>query len=113
MDLKQEYEQITANSPVKQVQQYVHNMIIERGFDKEDAKDLMILLTEETGELAKAIRKTTGMKMDISKDNDKYDVKGEIADVFNYLLSMCSCLNIDLLDCWKEKEKINLERVWK
>ena len=51
--------------------------------------------------------------MDISKDNDKYEVKGEIADVFNYLLSMCDVVGVDLFDVWKEKEEKNFERTWK
>lgn len=113
MDLKREYDNLTNKSCVGEIQAYVHNMIIERGFEKEDAKDVMILLTEEIGELAKAIRKTTGLKMDISKDNDKYDVKGEIADVFNYLLSMCDVLDVDLFEVWKKKEQKNFERTWK
>lgn len=113
MDLKKEYNNLTNKSSVGEMQAYVHNMILERGFKKEDVKDVMILLTEEIGELAKAIRKTTGLKMDISKDNDKYDIKEEVADVFNYLLSMCDVLDIDLFECWKQKEQKNFERIWK
>ena len=112
MDLKKEYENITEQSSLTQIQKYIHNMIIQRGFEEEDIKDEMILLTEEVGELAKAIRKTIGLKMDISKENDKYDIKGEIADIFNYILSMCDTLNIDLFECWKQKEGKNLERTW-
>ena len=65
MDLKKEYDNLTSKSSLGEMQTYVHNMILERGFEKEDAKDVMILLTEEIGELAKAIRKdATNMGID-------------------------------------------------
>lgn len=113
MELKEKYDSLTNESSVKELQEYVKQMIRDRGFENEDIKDQMILLTEETGELAKAIRKTIGLKLDIAKDNDKYDIKGEIADIFNYLLSMCCTLDIDLIECWKQKEAKNFERNWK
>lgn len=113
MELKEKYNSLTNKSSVQELQEYVKQMIITRGFQDEDIKDLMILLTEETGELAKAIRKTIGLKLDVSKDNDKYDIKGEIADIFNYLLSMCCTLDINLIECWREKELKNLERNWR
>ncbi len=112
MELREKYDSLTNESSVKELQEYVRQMIITRGFDNEDIKDLMILLTEETGELAKAIRKTIGLKLDVAKDNDKYDVRGEIADVFNYLLCMCCTLDVDLIDCWRQKEAKNFERNW-
>lgn len=113
MELKEKYDSLTNESSVKELQEYVKQMIRDRGFENEDIKDQMILLTEETGELAKAIRKTIGLKLDIAKDNDKYDIKGEIADIFNYLLSMCCTLDIDLIECWRQKEAKNFERNWK
>lgn len=113
MELKEKYDSLTNESSVKELQEYVKQMIRDRGFENEDIKDQMILLTEETGELAKAIRKTIGLKLDVAKDNDKYDIKGEIADIFNYLLSMCCTLDIDLIECWRQKEAKNFERNWK
>lgn len=113
MELKERYDNLTKESSLQEIQLYVKQMIIERGFEEEDIKDIMILLTEEVGELAKAVRKTSGLKMDISKNKDKYDLKGEISDVFNYLLCMCCSLDIDLFECYKEKEARNLERTWK
>ena len=59
MELKEKYNSLTNKSSVQELQEYVKQMIITRGFQDEDIKDLMILLTEETGELAKAIRKTS------------------------------------------------------
>ena len=39
MDLKKEYENITEQSSLTQIQKYIHNMIIQRGFEEEDIKD--------------------------------------------------------------------------
>lgn len=75
--------------------------------------ELFCYLTEEVGELAKEIRKTEkNMDMDIKKEY-KSCLKHEIADVFIYLLEICNSYNIDLLEAFKDKEKINLDRVWK
>lgn len=106
-------QSLKETSSLKEIQNYIDDMIITRGFEEETPKDLMLLLTEEVGELAKAVRKTEGLKMDVSKDPDKYDLKGEITDVFNYLLCLCSTMKIDLLQAFKEKEERNSQRIWK
>ena len=91
---------------------YVDEMIEIRGFTNETPQDVMLLLTEEIGELAKEVRKTTDIKMDVTKSKE-LDLEGEIADVFMYLLSMCRVMNVDLLEAFKKKEEKNCERVWK
>ena len=74
--------------------------------------ELFCYLTEELGELAKEIRKTEkNMDMDIKKEYDSC-LEHEIADVFIYLLAICNSYNIDLLTAFKNKEKINLDRIW-
>lgn len=52
------------------------------------------------------------MDMDIKKNYESC-LKHEIADVFIYLLSICNSYNINLLEAFKDKEKINLNRDWK
>lgn len=111
-DLEKELDNLNGNSSLKDVQVYINKMIEERGFDKNTPQDVMLLLTEEIGELAKEIRKITQIKMDISKTRET-DVSGEIADVFIYILSMCRVMKIDLLEALKEKEERNLKRTWK
>lgn len=111
-DLKKQIENMEENTSLKQLQEYVNKMIEVRGFEKETPQDIMLLLTEEMGELAKEIRKTTNIKIDIAKKK-QLDVEGEIADVFLYLLSMCRVMNIDLLEATKKKEELNCKRTWK
>ena len=110
--LETELEKINEKSSIIDLQKYVNDMIKVRGFENETPKDIMLLLTEEIGELAREIRKLSGIKMDIEKEY-KTGASEEIADVFIYILSMCKVLNIDLLEAFKNKEKINLKRTWK
>lgn len=112
MDLNEELQKINEESSLKDIQQYVNKMIEERGFQNETLKDVMLLLTEEVGELAKEVRKTIQYKLDVSKAKD-IDMEGEIADVFIYLMSLCRIQNIDLLQAFKEKEQRNSKRIWK
>ena len=70
-------------------------------------------LSEEVGELAKAIRKEkTNMCIDKSKIKNYDTVENEIADVFIVLSSICNTLNINLFNAFYEKEQINVERFW-
>ena len=93
-------------------EEYIKEMIEIRGFSNETPQDVMLLMVEEVGELAKAVRKTTHIKQDANKSND-YDITGEITDVFNYLLALCKTLDINLIEAFKEKEKRNCKRIWK
>ncbi len=111
--LKEELEKINEKSSVKELQKYINDMIEIRGFDKETPQDIMLLLTEEIGELAKEVRKTTSIKVDSGIKRNETDVKGEIADVFMYVLCMCRAMNINLVEAFKEKEERNMKRTWK
>ena len=63
----------------------------------------MLLLLEETGELAKAIRKTLpNASVDYEKIENYTDIE-EIADVFIVLVSICNRLNINLYGAIKKK----------
>lgn len=110
--LKQQLKKMDEKTTLKDLQKYINEMIEIRGFSDETPQDVMLLLTEEIGELAKEVRKTTHIKMDVSKSKT-LDVEGEIADVFMYLLSMCRVMNIDLLEAFKDKEERNCKREWK
>ena len=73
----------------------------------------MLLLLEETGELAKAVRKTsTNMSVDVDKIQNYDTIESEVADVFIVLMAVCNKLGINLLSALREKEKKNCERNW-
>jgi NTP pyrophosphatase (non-canonical NTP hydrolase) len=71
-----------------------------------------MLLTEELGELCKAVRKNaTDTKC--ATDSKHHNIDEEIADVFYYLVDICNKLNIDLEKSFLEKEVVNEQRTWK
>lgn len=110
--LKEQLSKLDENTTLEDLQKYVNDMIEIRGFSKETPQDIMLLLTEEVGELAKEIRKSRKYYLDTNKNNE-LDVEGEIADVFIYILSMCRVMNVNLLEAFKNKEKRNCKREWK
>lgn len=86
-------------------------MVEERGFNKESISDIFVLFLEECGEMAKAARKNTNMKID--NKSEQFLLGHEIADVFIYLLDICNYFDIDLEKSFREKEEINKKRSWK
>lgn len=105
---------LNKQSTVDDVQEYIKKVITLRGFANQRVQDKMLLLLEETGELAKAIRKTLPeASIDYSKIENYTDIEEELADVFIVLTSICNELNINLYDAIINKEKNNVEREWK
>ena len=71
----------------------------------------ILLLIEEVGELAKAIRKNENkLGIDKTKECNYSSVESEVADVFIVLLSICDILNIDLFKVFLDKEEENIKR---
>ena len=114
MNQRELLNELTEESSMNDVQGYIKKVIELRGFDKESIQETMLLLLEEAGELAKAIRKTaTEMPVDVHKMQNYDTVESEVADVFIVLTTVCNQLNINLFDALKEKERINCERSWR
>ncbi len=99
------------NPTLADYQQYIKEMIVERGFEGGQISEIFMLFLEECGELAKAGRKASKMKVDIGSDS--FDVGKEASDVFIYLLDICNHYDIDLEKAFREKEEENKKRVWK
>ena len=91
-------------------QEYVKEMIKERGFTKNTVLQNSLMLGEEIGELFKAIRKTENMRTD--SNSNIHNIEEEIADVFIYICTIASQYNIDLEKAFRYKEKINNKRIW-
>ena len=95
---------------LKDFQQYVADMVIERKFDNVTTAETFMLFLEECGELAKATRKAGKMRTD--KNSEIFELEGEAADVFIYILDICNRFNIDLEKAFRDKEEINKKRTW-
>lgn len=108
------WDNLQETNSLREVQKYIESMNEVRGFNDETIQERMLLLTEEIGELAKAIRKTSkNMYTDINKEYNYDTIESEVADCFYVLLSVASYLNIDVFQALKDKEKENINRVWK
>ena len=106
-------EKIDKTSSLAEIQDYIRSVIRIRGFESEEIEKKMLLLLEETGELAKAVRKDyTDMAVDNTKLNHYSNIENEIADVFIVLTTICNKLNINLFDAVYNKEKENVTRNW-
>lgn len=85
-------------------------MNIERGFSKENPSEKLVMVMEEVGELAKAVRQNIGLKF--SDTTKKTELREELADVQILLLGLASLVEVDMFDAVQEKETKNNQRVW-
>jgi NTP pyrophosphatase (non-canonical NTP hydrolase) len=104
--------QLKESPSLHDLQDYVFKMVKSRGFSDEGDLQIMLLLMEEIGELAKAIRYQEHVK--VSNGNRVKDVSlaNELADCLIYLLDLANVLNIDMEKAFREKEIINSRRKW-
>ena len=106
-------KKLSDESSINEIQSYIKEVMQIRGFNKEKSSDKILLLVEEVGELAKAIRKNeNNLGIDKTKEYNYSSIESEIADVFIVLLSICDILNIDLLKAFLNKEEENIKRIW-
>lgn len=89
-------------------QKLISELVVERGYDKETVSEVFTLLVEETGELAKAIRKYNGQK--VHTDSQTHNVAEELADVFWLVIDLCNRLDVDLERAFRDKEIKNQAR---
>lgn len=93
------------------LQAYTKTALNERGFSAEPVAEKFMLLVEEVGELAKAARKSTNIKIDPASQS--LELAHEFADIFILLMDLANKLNIDLETAFRDKENINQQRTWK
>jgi NTP pyrophosphatase (non-canonical NTP hydrolase) len=98
------------NAPLREVQEYVRKMAIERGHSKQIPVEMMYL-TEEVGELSKALREHIGG--DFDAQTSRKDLYEEFADCLYNLLNLANLAKVDIFDAMIGKEKINQTRNWK
>ena len=93
----------------KDIQVYVRDIAIERGFAEETIAQKFMLLSEEIGEFSKATRKNAGIK---SASVNNQNIAHEAADVLFVLVNICNKLGINIDQAFREKEEINNSRSW-
>ena len=111
---KELFENLKSNSTLSDIQNYIEKILQLRGLSNQTVRDKLLLLTEEVGELTKAVRKNlSGASIDPDRINNYDSVESEIADVLIVLISVANVLNIDVFKSLKDKEKVNINRKWK
>ncbi len=103
--------ELTNNPTLKNFQQYVAELEIERGFASQTTIDKCLLLGEEVGELFKAVRKSEGLAMDTNSNFT--EIGDELTDIFIYLCAIANRKGIDLESAFLKKEEKNKLRTWK
>ncbi|MGA2328162.1 MAG: MazG nucleotide pyrophosphohydrolase domain-containing protein [Bryobacteraceae bacterium] len=104
----------SGNSPVPQpalqaFQSYYKRVAVQRGYQKESAQACLLLMVEEVGELARAIRKRERIKRHGSPITE--DEAAELADVFLYVIHLANVLGLDLSKAVRDKELLNIRKI--
>lgn len=105
---------LSEKSTLKDMQEYFVAIRKERNWLNQEPLELFLLLSEEIGEVAKAVRNKVGLYPDKSKSPEEMqeDLALEMADVLSYLLDLTNCFDIDLQEAIIKKEAINQHRSW-
>lgn len=90
-------------------QGYYRRVASQRGYERETAQNCLLLMVEEVGELARAIRKRERL-LRHGRSQSHGSEAAEIADVFLYIIHMANILDLDLGTAVRDKEFRNLSR---
>lgn len=93
------------------LQAYIRTVAATRGFDREQPEEVFVLLVEEIGELATALRARMRLLMSEDDEPDK-TVRLELADCLIYILHMANQTGTNLTSAFREKERINATKKW-
>lgn len=96
-----------------QLQDYIARACTERGWDQATDLERFLLLVEEVGELARAMRDRRGLFQEEGSARAQAHVAEEMADVLNYLLDLANRMGVDLEGALRAKEARNETRTWK
>jgi NTP pyrophosphatase (non-canonical NTP hydrolase) len=94
-----------------ELQSYIKSMVGARGFERETETEIFVLLVEEIGELAKAMRYRLQLKTADSDESHK-NIRLELADCLIYLLHLSNQAGVNLFAAIREKEQINASKRW-
>jgi NTP pyrophosphatase (non-canonical NTP hydrolase) len=93
---------------VQPFQKYYARAAVHRGYHEESSQDTLLLMLEEFGELARALRKRNKLRRD-SKGRVGHEEQ-ELADIFIYVVHMANVLGVDLAEAVHKKEQLNIQR---
>jgi NTP pyrophosphatase (non-canonical NTP hydrolase) len=112
---EQVFDQVTSSKlpppppRVKVFQHYYKRAAAQRGYEQESTQNCLLLMMEEIGELARALRKKEKLTRHGSAIRNAESL--ELADVFIYVIHMANILKIDLGQVVQQKELLNIEKL--
>ena len=90
-------------------QHYYRRAAAQRGYESESTQNCLLLMMEEVGELARALRKKQKLVRHGSPIRNAESL--ELADVFMYVVHMANILGIDLGEAVQHKELLNIKKL--
>ncbi|HSX02925.1 MAG TPA: MazG nucleotide pyrophosphohydrolase domain-containing protein [Candidatus Saccharimonadia bacterium] len=102
---------LPAHATVQDLQRYVRQMTQERGFSSNSVLQECLLLTEEVGELSKAVRKQEQLRVD--EHSKVGTIAEELADILIVLTAIANHYEVDLERAFRDKEAVNDQRTWR
>lgn len=94
---------------VRVFQHYYKRAAAQRGYEQESTQNCLLLMMEEVGELARALRKKEKLTRHGSAIRNAESL--ELADVFMYVIHMANILKIDLGEVVQQKELLNIKKL--
>lgn len=103
-------------STLTQLQEHMKKLCAHFGWVSESELKFLLMI-EEVGELAKAIRRMERIAQEsgkeMSMDAMQANLEEEFADIFGYLLDLANSYNVDLGRAYATKVAANFNRSWK
>lgn len=102
-------------APMKDYQEYIHQLEAMHGWLKLDLVHNCFLMGEEVGELFKAVRRYEKLFDEgrgTPTEEARAQVGEELVDVFNYLLAIANRVGVDVEQAFREKNALNQRRSW-
>jgi NTP pyrophosphatase (non-canonical NTP hydrolase) len=103
--------ELTIAMTLADLQSYVRDCEVQRGFSDQTSIEKCLLLGEEVGELFRAVRREVGLLTD--PRSRVANVAEELADILNYLLAIANRFEVDLATAFLQKEERNQARQWR
>jgi NTP pyrophosphatase (non-canonical NTP hydrolase) len=103
-------QDIREHASLGDLQRYVRQMEVERGFAVQTAVQKCLLLGEEVGELFRAVRRREGLVVDPASADPA--IAHELADLLIYLCAIANRYGVDLEEAFRAKERVNATRTW-
>lgn len=96
---------------LRKLQAYIWQRNLDRGLNTTDLDKKLVMLIEEVGELAKAVRQSVGLKF--TATTKRTELSEELADVLIVLLGLAGIAGVDMHTAVRDKEGKNDRRTWR